>query len=100
MRLHGMGIQDAVADGRVKTNPFALVAHIRKQISMQHMPDQYEELINKCLFLGWLNPAVDGDHTSVSDGDRWVHAVQGNFDNMLVNPNRSDSIIQLEIHYL
>ena len=47
-------------------------------------------MINKCLFLGWLNPAVDGDHTSVSDGDRWVHAVQGNFDNMPDNPNRSD----------
>ena len=26
----------------------------------------------------------------MSDGDRWVHAVQGNFDNMPDNPNRHD----------
>ena len=38
--------------------------------------------------LGWLNTSLDGDHTTVTDGDRWVNAVQGNFDNMPDNPNR------------
>ena len=89
MRLHGMGIQEATSDGRVKTNPFALEAtYTDADFEATFSLSELEELLNGCLFLGWLNPAIDGDPTSVSDGDRWVNAVQGNFDNMPDNPNR------------
>jgi hypothetical protein len=91
MRLHGMGIQDATEDGRVKTNPFALEAsYTDADYEATHSLSELEELINGCLFLGWINPALDGDPTTISDGDRWVHAVQGNYDNMPDNPNRHD----------
>lgn len=89
MRLHGMGIQEASSDGRIKTNPFALEAtYTDADFEATFSLSELEELLNGCLFLGWLNPAIDGDPTSVSDGDRWVNAVQGNFDNMPDNPNR------------
>jgi len=91
MRLHGMGIQAATSDGRVKTNPFALEGtYTQEDFDATYSLTELEELINGCLFLGWLNPALDGDPTSISDSDRWVHAVQGNFDNMPDNPNRHD----------
>jgi hypothetical protein len=91
MRLHGMGIQEATSDGRVKTNPFALEStYTQADFDATYSLTELEELINGCLFLGWLNPAIDGDSTSISDGDRWVHAVQGNYDNMPDNPNRFD----------
>lgn len=91
MRLHGMGIQDAVADGRVKTNPFALEGtYTQADFDATYSLSELEELINGCLFLGWLNPAIDGNPDDITDGDRWVHAVQGNFDNMPDNPNRHD----------
>ena len=91
MRLHGMGIQDAVSDGRVKTNPFALEAtYTQADFDATHSLSEYEELMNGCLFLGWLNTAIDGNPNDITDGDRWVHAVQGNFDNMPDNPNRHD----------
>ena len=89
MRLHGMGIQDASSDGRVKTNPFALEAtYTDADFEATFSLSELEELLNGCLFLGWLNTSLDGDHTTVTDGDRWVNAVQGNFDNMPDNPNR------------
>ena len=89
MRLHGMGIQDASSDGRVKTNPFALEAtYTDADFEATFSLTELEELLNGCLFLGWLNTSLDGDHTTVTDGDRWVNAVQGNFDNMPDNPNR------------
>jgi hypothetical protein len=91
MRLHGMGIQAAAADGRVKTNPFALEStYTQADFDATYSLTELEELINGCLFLGWLNPALDGDPNTISDGDRWVHATQGNFDNMPDNPNRHD----------
>jgi len=91
MRLHGMGIQDAVSDGRVKTNPFALEGtYTQADFDATFSLSEEQELINGCLFLGWLNPAVDGNPNDITDGDRWVHAVQGNFDNMPDNPNRHD----------
>ena len=91
MRLHGMGIQDATADGRVKTNPFALVStYTDEDFEATFSLSELEELLNGCLFLGWLNTSLDGDPTTVTDGDRWVHAVQGNYDNMPDNPNRHD----------
>ena len=91
MRLHGMGIQDAVSDGRVKTNPFALEGtYTQADFDATYSLTEYEELINGCLFLGWLNTALDGNPDDITDGDRWVHAVQGNFDNMPDNPNRHD----------
>ncbi|MDC3132377.1 snRNA-activating protein complex subunit, partial [Opitutae bacterium] len=91
MRLHGMGIQDAVADGRVKTNPFALEGtYTQADFDATYSLSELEELINGCLFLGWLNPAIDGNPDDITDGDRWVHAIQGNFDNMPDNPNRHD----------
>ena len=91
MRLHGMGIQDAVSDGRVKTNPFALEAtYTQADFDATHSLTEYEELMNGCLFIGWLNTAIDGNPDDITDGDRWVHAVQGNFDNMPDNPNRHD----------
>ena len=46
--------------------------------------------MDECLFLGCFNPALDGNPDDVTDADRWVHAVQGNFDNMPDNPNRID----------
>ena len=89
MRLHGMGIQDAVSDGRIKTNVFGLEAYYNQaDYDLTYSQDELTELINGCLFLGWLNTAIDGDPTSVGNGDRWVHATQGNFDNMPDNPNR------------
>ena len=89
MRLHGMGIQEASSDGRVKTNPFALEAtYTDADFEATFSLSELEELLNGCLFLGWLNTSLDGDHTTVTDGDRWVNAVQGNFDNMPDNPNR------------
>ena len=92
MRLHGMGITDTpAADGRVKTNPFALEAtYTQADFEATFSLTELEELINGCLFLGWLNTSIDGDPNLVTDGDRWVHAVQGNFDNMPDNPNRHD----------
>jgi hypothetical protein len=91
MRLHGMGIQDAVSDGRVKTNPFALEGtYTQADFDATYSLSEYEELINGCLFIGWLNTAIDGNPGDITDGDRWVHAVQGNFDNMPDNPNRHD----------
>lgn len=91
MRLHGMGIQAATSDGRVKTNPFALEAtYTQEDFDATYSLSELEELINGCLFLGWINPAIDGDASSISDADRWVHAVQGNYDNMPDNPNRHD----------
>ena len=91
MRVHGMGIQEASADGRVKTNPFALVGTYRQEdFDATYSLSELQELINGCLFLGWLNTALDGDHLDITDDDRWVHAVQGNFDNMPDNPNRHD----------
>ena len=91
MRLHGMGIAPAASDGRVKTNPFALEAtYTQADFDATHSLTELEELLNGCLFLGWLNTSIDGDPSSVSGGDRWVHAVQGNFDNMPDNPNRHD----------
>ena len=91
MRLHGMGIQDAVSDGRVKTNPFALEGtYTQADFDATYSLSEYEELMNGCLFLGWLNTAIDGNPGDITDGDRWVHAVQGNFDNMPDNPNRHD----------
>lgn len=91
MRLHGMGIQAASADGRVKTDPFALEAtYTQEDFDATYSLTELQELINGCLFLGWLNTAIDGDHTNITDTDRWVHAVQGNFDNMPDNPNRHD----------
>lgn len=89
IRLHGMGIQEASTDGRVKTNPFALAAtYTQEDFDATYSLTELEELISGCLFLGWLNTAVDGDPDTISGGDRWVHAVQGNFDNMPDNPNR------------
>ena len=89
MRLHGMGIQAATADGRVKTNPFILASnYTQADFDATYSLTELEELINGCLFLGWLNTSIDGDPTTVGDGDRWVHAVQGNYDNMPDNPNR------------
>ena len=91
MRLHGMGIQEATADGRVKTNPFALEAtYTDADFEATFSLSELEELLNGCLFLGWLNTSLDGDPNTVTDGDRWVHAVQGNYDNMPDNPNRHD----------
>lgn len=89
MRLHGMGIQDATSDGRVKTNPFVLSStYTQADFDATFSLTELEELINGCLFLGWLNTSIDGDPNSVGDGDRWVNAVQGNYDNMPDNPNR------------
>jgi len=91
MRLHGMGIQAASEDGRVKTNPFALEGtYTQEDFDATYSLTELEELINRCLFLGWLNTAIDGNPDDITDGDRWVHAVQGNFDNMPDNPNRHD----------
>ena len=91
IRLHGMGIQDASADGRVKTNPFALAAiYTQEDFDATYSLSELEELVAGCLYLGWLNTAIDGDPDTISGGDRWVHAVQGNFDNMPTNPNRHD----------
>lgn len=91
MRLHGMGIADAATDGRVKTNPFALEGtYTQADFDATYSLTELEELINGCLFLGWLNTAIDGNPNDITDGDRWVHAVQGNFDNMPDNPNRHD----------
>lgn len=91
MRIHGMGIQAATADGRIKTNPFALEAtYTQEDFDATYSLTELEELINGCLFLGWINPAIDGDPNSITDADRWVHAVQGNYDNMPDNPNRHD----------
>ncbi len=91
MRVHGMGIQEASSDGRVKTNPFALVGTYRQEdFDATYSLPELQELINGCLFLGWLNTALDGNHLDITDDDRWVHAVQGNFDNMPDNPNRHD----------
>ena len=91
MRLKGMGIQEASADGRIKTNPFALEAtYTQEDFDATFSLSELQELLNGCLFLGWLNTAVDGDPTSVSGADRWVNAVQGNFDNMPDNPSRHD----------
>ena len=89
MRLHGMGIQSATADGRIKTNPFILSSnYTQADFDATFSLTELEELINGCLFLGWLNTSIDGDPTTVGDGDRWVHATQGNYDNMPDNPNR------------
>tara|TARA_B100001093_G_scaffold366913_1_gene351675 strand:- start:496 stop:1611 length:1116 start_codon:yes stop_codon:yes gene_type:complete len=91
IRLHGMGIQAATSDGRVKTNPFALEAtYTQEDYDATYSLPELQELINGCLFLGWLNTSLDGDPTSISDTDRWVHAIQGNYDNMPDNPNRFD----------
>jgi hypothetical protein len=91
IRLHGMGIQAANEDGRVKTNPFALEGtYTQEDFDATYSLTELEELINRCLFLGWLNTAIDGNPGDISDGDRWVHAVQGNFDNMPDNPDRHD----------
>ena len=91
MRLHGMGIADAASDGRVKTNAFALEGTYTLAVfDATYSLTELEELINGCLFLGWLNTAIDGNPNDITDGDRWVHAVQGNFDNMPDNPNRHD----------
>ena len=91
MRLHGMGIQAATSDGRVKTNPFALEAtYTQEDYDATYSQDEYIELINGCLFLGWINSALDGDPTTITGADRWVHAVQGNYDNMPDNANRHD----------
>ena len=91
MRLHGMGIASAASDGRVKTNPFALEAtYTDADFEATFSLSELEELLNGCLFLGWLNTSLDGDPNTITDGDRWVHAVQGNFDNMPDNPNRHD----------
>jgi hypothetical protein len=91
MRLHGMGIADAASDGRIKTNPFALEGtYTQADFEATYSLTELEELINGCLFLGWLNTAIDGNPNNITDGDRWVHAVQGNFDNMPDNPNRHD----------
>lgn len=91
MRLHGMGIQDASTDGRIKTNPFALEAtYTQEDFDATYSLTEFEELINGCLFLGWLNTSLDGNINLVTNADRWVHAVQGNFDNMPDNPNRHD----------
>ena len=91
MRLHGMGIADAASDGRIKTNAFALEGtYTQADFDATYSLTELEELINGCLFLGWLNTAIDGNPNDITDGDRWVHAVQGNFDNMPDNPNRHD----------
>ena len=92
MRLHGMGIlEEAAADGRVKTDPFALEGtYTQADFDATYSLSELEELINGCLFLGWLNTAIDGNPDDITDGDRWVHAIQGNFDNMPDNPNRHD----------
>ena len=91
MRLHGMGIADAASDGRIKTNAFALEGtYTQADFEATYSLTELEELINGCLFLGWLNTAIDGNPNDITDGDRWVHAVQGNFDNMPDNPNRHD----------
>ena len=91
IRLHGMGIQAASSDGRVKTNPFALEStYTQADFDATYSLSELEELVAGCLFLGWLNTALDGDPDTISGGDRWVHAVQGNFDNMPDNPNRHD----------
>ena len=91
MRLKGMGIQEASDDGRIKTNPFALEAtYTQEDFDATFSLSELQELLNGCLFLGWLNTAVDGDPTTVSGADRWVNAVQGNFDNMPDNPSRHD----------
>ena len=91
IRIKGMGIQDTSSDGRTKTNPFALEAtYTQADFDATFSLSELEELLNGCLFLGWLNTAVDGDPNSVSGGDRWVNAVQGNFDNMPDNAHRHD----------
>ena len=91
MRVHGMGIQATSSDGRTKTNPFALEAtYNQADFDNTYSLSELEELINGCLFLGWLNTAIDGNPNDITGDDRWVHAVQGNFDNMPTNPNRHD----------
>lgn len=93
IRIHGMGIQAASDDGRVKTNPFALEAtYTQADFDATYSLSELEELMHGCLFLGWLNTAIDGDPDTISEGDRWVHAVQGNFDNMPDNPNRHSNL--------
>ena len=75
----------------LKTNPFALEGtYTQADFDATYSLTELEELINGCLFFGWLNTAIDGDPDDITDGDRWVHAVQGNFDNMPDNPNRHD----------
>tara|TARA_B100000035_G_scaffold307322_1_gene310418 strand:+ start:1060 stop:2151 length:1092 start_codon:yes stop_codon:yes gene_type:complete len=91
MRIHGMGIQATSSDGRTKTKPFALEAtYNQSDFDNTYSLTELEELINGCLFLGWLNTAIDGNPNDITGDDRWVHAVQGNFDNMPTNPNRHD----------
>ena len=91
MRVHGMGIQATSSDGRTKTNPFALEAtYNQADFESTFSLTELQELINGCLFLGWLNTAIDGNPNDITGDDRWVHAVQGNFDNMPSNPNRHD----------
>lgn len=91
MRVHGMGIQATSSDGRTKTNPFALEAtYNQADYDATYSLPELQELINGCLFLGWLNTAIDGNPNDITGDDRWVHAVQGNFDNMPDNPNRHD----------
>ena len=52
MRLHGMGIQEATSDGRVKTNPFALEAtYTHADFDATFSLSELEELINGCYSL-------------------------------------------------
>lgn len=91
IRVHGMGIQATSSDGRTKTHPFALEAtYTQEDFDATYSLPELDELMNGCLFLGWLNTAIDGNPNDITGDDRWVHAVQGNFDNMPDNPNRHD----------
>lgn len=90
-RLHGMGIQPASADGRIKTDPFVLkMSYDQAEFEATTGKTELEEFLEGCLFVGWLNTGEDGNGLTASTNDVWVNAVQGNFDNWIDGAARDD----------
>jgi hypothetical protein len=68
-------------DGRKQVDPFVMqISYDQAEFDTTTNLTELQELFGGCLYLGWLNKAIDGDTSLPSTLDTWVNAIQGNFD--------------------
>ena len=68
-------------DGRKRVDPFVMqISYDQAEFDTTTNLTELQELFGGCLYLGWLNKAIDGDTSLPSTLDTWVNAIQGNFD--------------------
>lgn len=80
-KLNGLGT-GTISGSREQTDPYAIVGtYDQAEFEATTNLTEIQELQAGHLVIGWLNPEVDGNASSFSQGDPWVNAIQGNFDN-------------------